>query len=106
MTFIYHQQEIIGEKVQQTIGPLAGFTSVEITGVVLDATAMTQFFDHFHVIFYTFLKSMRLNGIADGFKESDTFHQVVLNLAYGTLLLFFSGHEEIGWIDLVVFKTG
>ena len=54
MAFIYNQQEVIREIVQQAEWSCAGFASVQKSGVVFYTTTVAQFLYHFQVIAYSF----------------------------------------------------
>ena len=50
VAFVHHQQEVLGEVVKQTKRPFPRLPAVEVPGVVLDARAEAEFFDHFQVV--------------------------------------------------------
>ena len=104
MTLIDDQKEILGEEVEKTVWTLAGFPAVKVSWVVLDTTAMPQFFDHLHVVFHTLLNSLSLNGITYLVKEINLLRQVILYVTDGLLGLLFRSNEKISRIDLVFFK--
>ena len=106
MAFVNYKQEILREKVEQTVGALSGFTAVKIPGIVLDAATMSKLFDHLNVIFYTLFNSLSLSGIAQFVKEFNLLHQIVLYVSDGNLSLFFGSDKKIGRINLIFFKTG
>ena len=64
--FVYDEQEILREVIQQAEGANAGSPSVEVAGVILDAGAIAEFSNHFHVIFYPFVQSFCLKVFTDG----------------------------------------
>ena len=65
---------------------------------------MSEFLYHLHVIFHSFLDAVRLDIVAQFLKEFNLFHQVVLYVAYGDICLFLRGGEEVGRVNLVLFK--
>ena len=102
MALVDEEQEVLGKEVEQTIRPLARLTTVEVAGIVLNARAVTQFLDHLHVVFHTFLDALGLDGVAQLGEEVHLLDKVVLNHADGSLRLFLGGHEEVGRINLIV----
>lgn len=50
MRFIDEQQEILGEIVDQRVGPCPGGQTRQVSGVVLDAAAVADFLDHLDVV--------------------------------------------------------
>ena len=67
---------------------------------------MAQFLNHLHVVLYTFLDALGLDGVAQLLEESHLFHQIVLNMADGEVSLFLCRHKEIGRVKLVGLKSG
>ena len=100
------EQIVVGEEVEQAVGPLSRFATVEIARIVLDARAIAQFLDHLHVVLHTFLDALRLDVVAESLKKVDLRHQVVLNLSNGLILLLFRRDEKVRGVDLIVVERG
>ena len=101
MTFVHHQQKVLGEEVEQAIGTFARLPAVEIPRIVLYARAVAQFLNHFHVIFHPLLDALCPDGIAQVPEELFALHQVVLYHAYGMLGLLLRGDKKVGRIQFV-----
>ena len=104
VALVHHQQEVFREEIQQTVWPFARLSAVEISRIVLDARTVAQLLDHLHVVFHTLLDALRLDSVAYTLEELLLLHQVVLNHADGTFLLFLRGYEEVSRINLVGFE--
>ena len=93
VAFVNHRQEILGEEIQQAVGTGAGRTAVKVSGVVLNAAAVSQFPDHLYVIFHTLLQALGLKRFTYLLKVGHTFHKVILDGADGAFLALLGGHE-------------
>ena len=106
MTLVDDNQEILREEIQQTVGPCTRFASVEVAGIVLDARAVSQFAEHFHIVSDPFLQALCLVELADLFKMLYLQGQIVLNLMDRSQGAFPGRHEKIGRINLVFIEGG
>ncbi|OAV74381.1 hypothetical protein Barb7_02134 [Bacteroidales bacterium Barb7] len=100
MAFVYHQQEVFREVVQQAVGAFAGSTSVEIAGIVFYTGAVPQFAYHFKVEDDTLVQSFRLKGFI---RLPQSFHpcaQIHIYQAEGGIEPVLGSHEEVGGIDI------
>ena len=105
VALVNEHEEVGREEVEETVGPLAGLTSVEIARVVLDAGAVAQFLYHLQVVLHALLDACRLEVLADGLEVVYLRHEVVLYHAHGGLLLLFGGDEEVGGVYLVLHES-
>ena len=64
VAFVDHHQKVRRKVIEQTERPLTGLTAVEITRVVLNARAVSQFPNHFQIELGTFLDALRLEEAA------------------------------------------
>ena len=103
MALVNDKQEILWKEIEQTIGPCAGFSPVKIAAIILNARAMAQLANHFHIIGDAFMQTLCLKRLSHLLKVGNLHGQVVLNLAYGLLLRLLAGHEKIGGINLILF---
>ena len=104
MAFIYHQQIVFGEEVQQAVGARASSTSVEVPRIVLYSRTMPQFPDHLHIIGHTLIQSLCLVEESLFLEPVHACMQVRLYLVYGPEGALLARHEQIGRIDLIVLK--
>ena len=104
MTLVYYQQEVFGEEVEQAVGTFALMSTVEVPRIVLDTRAMSQFLDHLHVVFHSFLDALCLDVVAQILKELLAHNQIILYHAYGFLGLFLGGDKEVGRINFIGIK--
>ena len=58
--------EVVGEVVQQTVGPVTGSAAVEDPRVVLDPAAEAQLAQHLHVVLGALAQAMGLQELALG----------------------------------------
>ena len=93
MALVDDHKIVLGEEVEQTIWSFSRFPAVEVSRVVLDTRAMSEFLNHLHVIFHAFLNSVRLDVVALFLEELNLLHKVVLYVADGNVGLFLCGGE-------------
>ena len=99
MALVHHQQEIVGEIVNQAEGAAAGGTSVEVTTIVLDARAVTQLLNHLHVIVHTLLQPLGLQVLVDAVQVVTPLIHIPLNLQQSLAHVILRGEEIRGGID-------
>ena len=104
VALVDEEQIVVGEEVEQAVGPFARLAAVEVSAVVLDARAVSQFLDHLHIILHALLDPLRLDAVAQFLEEGDLLHQVVLYVVDGVVRLFLRGHEEVGGIEFIVLE--
>ena len=106
VALVDHHQKIFGEIVQQAERAAARFPAVQVSGVVLDAGAVSQLADHFQVELRTLLQPFCFQKLSGGGEVFHTLSQVDLDLVDGVLQAVFSGYEDVGRIDAQVVVLG
>lgn len=99
-------EEVLGKIVQETVGFGALGSAIEIAGVVLDARAIAEFFDHLHVVGDALLQSVSLGLFASFAEGKGLLYKVVLNMTDGIGHLVFGGNEEVGGEEGCLLKVG
>ena len=99
MAFVDHQQEIVGEIVNQAEWSRPRCTSVEVTAVVLDAGAVAQLLYHLQVVVYAFFQPLGLKVLVDADKVVAAFEHVALYLSQGAGHALLVGEEVGGGVD-------
>ena len=80
MRFVNDHEKIVRKIIQQAKGAYSCFASVEVTGIIFDTGAVSQFADHFHVIFYSFFQTFGFQEFAGFFQESELVLKVSRNV--------------------------
>ena len=105
MALVDHQEEVLGEEVEQAVGTRPGGTAVEVAGVVLDAGTVAQFADHLEVVGDALVQALGFEEAAFALEELDLAVEVVLDLVDGAEGVLLGGHEEVGGVDAVVVEA-
>jgi len=105
VALVDHQEEVLGEEVEQAVGTRPGGTAVEVAGVVLDAGAVAQLADHLEVVGDALVQALGFEEAAFALEELDLAVEVVLNLVDGAEGVLLGGHEEVGGVDAVVVEA-
>lgn len=63
MGFVDDGEERLGEVVEEGGGRIAGLSSGEVSGVVLNAITVTLNGEHLHIVFGARLKAVSFNGL-------------------------------------------
>ncbi len=100
MAFVDDGEIIFREIVEEAERPHSGLAAVEISGIVLDARAITDFLDHLHIICHALFKPLCLQRLALAAESFNLLAQVKLNLGHGALLARGRGDEDVGGIYL------
>src|SRR5690606_33322714 len=99
VTFVNDREEIVGEVIEQAERSGSRTPSVEISRIVFNAAAVSQFAHHFQVELCTFLEALSLQVSSFGFKHFHLGHEVVLYFTDSEMKEFFSGHEQVSGKD-------
>ena len=100
MAFVYDQQEILREIIQQAERTFARVTAVEVARIVLYTGTITQLTDHFQVIRDPLIQAFGFVWFADLFQKIDLCAQIHIDFPHCPIHLLLSRHEEIGRIYL------
>jgi hypothetical protein len=79
MRLVDKQQVIFREIVDQRPWLLAGFSAVQVAGVVFHAGAIADFLEHFDVVFRAGLETLGLQQLALVFQFDDAHFQFVVD---------------------------
>ena len=104
MALIYDKQVIFRKKIKKAIRALSRFSAIKIARVVLYARTMPRLANPFKIIIDPHLNLLRPVFFSTFHIVVYTLLQVMLNHTYSALLLFLAGHEEIGWVNLILIK--
>ena len=99
MAFIHHEEEVVGEVVQQAEGPLPGLTPVEVAAVVLDAAAEAELAHHLEVVGGAFLEPLAFDEAALVVEPFHLLHHVLLDFPDALVQRVLAGDEEVGGVD-------
>ncbi len=108
VAFVDYEEEVFWEVVEEAVGSLSGVSSVEVSGVVFDAWAVAEFFDHFDVVGDSLFEAFGFGGFADGMEVVGFADEVVLDVADGVVDFVFWGYEEVGgeYCGVLLFGDG
>ena len=99
VAFVDYEEEVFWEVVEEAVGSFAWGSSVEVSGVVFDAGAVAEFFDHFDVVGDALFESFGFGEFAYGLEVGGFADEVVLDVSDGVVDFVFWCYEEVGGED-------
>ena len=99
VALIDDHQIVLGEVVEEAVGPLARLAPIEVAGVILDAGAVAKLLEHGEVIGDPLVESVSLHLFPLLLKEARLLFEILLDLRHCPVSLLFGGDKEIGRVD-------
>ena len=90
--FVDDGEEVVGEIIEEGGGGAAGRTVVEVAGVVFDAGAEADLFDHFEIVFGAHAKSLGFEEFSPVFEVFEAVGEFGFDVAGGAVHAFRGGH--------------
>ena len=90
--FVDDGEEVVGEIVEEGGGGAAGGSAVEVAGVVFDAGAETDLFDHFEIVFGAHAKSLGFEEFSPVFEVFEAVGEFGFDVAGGAVHALRGGH--------------
>ena len=92
-------QVVLGEVVEEAVGPLARLAPIEVAGVILDTGAVAELLQHGEVIGDPLVESVSLHLFPLLLEEARLLVEVLLDLRHRPVGLLLGGDKEIGRVD-------
>ena len=96
---VHHEQEILGEEVEQRVRPRARRAAGEVTRVVLDARAEPHLLEHFEVVLGAQLDALGFEQLALALEPRDALVELAADRAEREAQLVGRRHELLGRIQ-------
>ena len=96
---IDHEQEVVGEVIDETGGPLAGRPRREVAGIVLDPRAVADLAQHLEVVLGARAEALRLEELPFALEGPEALGQLGIDPRDPVLEPGFGGDEVLGGID-------
>ena len=99
MALIDDHQVVLGEVVEEAVGPLARLAPIEVAGVILDAGAVAKLLEHGEVIGDPLVEPVSLHLFPLLLEEARLLVEILLDLRHCPVGLLLGGDKEVGRVD-------